>query len=67
MDNVIIAGDDDQVVYAWQGADPELLLNEKIGSDRILDNSYRLPSNVLEVVGQVIGHVEVRQDKNLKS
>ena len=66
MDNVIIAGDDDQVVYAWQVADPELLLNEKIGSDRILDNSYRLPSNVLEVVGQVIGHVEVRQNKNLK-
>ena len=66
MDNVIIAGDDDQVVYAWQGADPGLLLNEKIGSDRILDNSYRLPSNVLEIVGQVIGHVEVRQNKNLK-
>ncbi len=66
MDNVIIAGDDDQVVYAWQGADPKLLLNEKIGSDRILNNSYRLPSNVLGVVSRVIGHVEIRQEKNLK-
>ena len=66
MDNVIIAGDDDQVVYAWQGADPNLLLNEKIGSDRILDKSYRVPSKVLEIVNQVIGHVEIRQDKNLR-
>ncbi len=65
MKNVIIAGDDDQVVYAWQGADPMLLLGET-GTDIILDNSYRLPSEILSVVQQVIDHVEIRQDKNLK-
>ncbi len=64
MDRVIIAGDDDQVVYAWQGADPKLLLDEG-GDDVILDTSYRLPSNVLQVVQRVIHHISERQEKNL--
>lgn len=64
MERVLIAGDDDQVVYAWQGADPALLLNEG-GNDVILDNSYRLPSRILRVVQQEIGHIEERQEKNL--
>ncbi|MFC7196545.1 UvrD-helicase domain-containing protein [Halosimplex aquaticum] len=43
METVLIAGDDDQVVYAWQGADPDLLLEEQVTDDNILPNSYRLP------------------------
>lgn len=65
MEKVLIAGDDDQVVYAWQGADPSLLLDEG-GNDVILDTSYRLPSKILKVVQQEIGHLEKRQEKNLK-
>jgi DNA helicase-2/ATP-dependent DNA helicase PcrA len=65
MDTVFIAGDDDQVVYAWQGADPKLLLEEG-GEDVILDTSHRLPSNVLEVVQQEVQHITERQEKNLR-
>ncbi|WP_158058097.1 UvrD-helicase domain-containing protein [Halorussus halophilus] len=65
MEKVLIAGDDDQVVYAWQGADPSLLLDEG-GNDVILDTSYRLPSKILKVVQQEIGHLEKRQEKNLQ-
>ncbi|WP_435151435.1 UvrD-helicase domain-containing protein [Haladaptatus sp. DFWS20] len=65
MENVLIAGDDDQVVYAWQGADPKLLLQEG-GEDVILDTSYRLPSRVLKIVQQEVDHIEERQEKNLK-
>ncbi|MFB6086132.1 MAG: UvrD-helicase domain-containing protein [Halodesulfurarchaeum sp.] len=65
MDTVFIAGDDDQVVYAWQGADPKLLLEEG-GEDVILDTSHRLPSNVLEVVQQEVTHITERQEKNLR-
>ena len=65
MDTVIIAGDDDQVVYAWQGADPALLLSEG-GEDVILDTSHRLPSRILRVTQQAIRHIEERQEKNLK-
>ncbi|WP_254543213.1 UvrD-helicase domain-containing protein [Halomarina pelagica] len=63
MKRVLIAGDDDQVVYAWQGADPHLLLNE-VGEDVILDTSYRLPSRILNVVNHEIAHVTERQEKD---
>ncbi|MFP8889490.1 UvrD-helicase domain-containing protein [Natrialbaceae archaeon A-CW2] len=65
VDRVLIAGDDDQVVYSWQGADPALLLDERVDDDIILPNSYRLPSNVLNAVNQEIRHIDVRQDKDL--
>ncbi|WP_440770753.1 UvrD-helicase domain-containing protein [Natronorubrum sp. DTA28] len=66
MRQVLIAGDDDQVVYSWQGADPALLLDEEVDDDVILPNSYRLPSNVLNAVNKEIRHIDKRQDKDLK-
>jgi DNA helicase-2/ATP-dependent DNA helicase PcrA len=66
VDTVLIAGDDDQVVYAWQGADPNLLLDEEVDDDVVLPNSYRLPSKILNVVNTQIDHIEKRQDKDLK-
>ncbi|GAB3041154.1 ATP-dependent helicase [Natronobiforma cellulositropha] len=65
VEQVLIAGDDDQVVYSWQGADPALLLDEEVDDDIILPNSYRLPSNVLNAVNKEIRHIEKRQDKDL--
>jgi len=65
-ESVLIAGDDDQVVYAWQGADPALLLDADPDDDVVLPNSYRLPSNVLNVVNREIRHIDERQEKDLK-
>ncbi|MFC7021231.1 MULTISPECIES: UvrD-helicase domain-containing protein [Haloarcula] len=65
MRRVLIAGDDDQVVYAWQGADPDLLLEEVVTQDEILPNSYRLPSRILNVVNREVRHIEKRQEKDL--
>jgi len=65
MKKVLIAGDDDQVVYAWQGADPDLLLEEDVTDDNILPNSYRLPSRILNVVNEEVSHIEKRQEKDL--
>ena len=66
VDQVLIAGDDDQVVYSWQGADPNLLLDEDVDEDVVLPNSYRLPSTVLNAVNQEISHIDKRQEKDLK-
>jgi len=66
MERVLIAGDDDQVVYAWQGADPDLLLDEDVDTDEILPNSYRLPSRILNVVNREVSHIAKRQEKDLK-
>jgi len=65
MERVLIAGDDDQVVYAWQGADPDLLLEEDVTQDEILPNSYRLPSRILNVVNREVRHIDKRQEKDL--
>jgi DNA helicase-2/ATP-dependent DNA helicase PcrA len=65
MERVLIAGDDDQVVYAWQGADPNILLDATVHEDVVLPNSYRLPSNILNVVNREIRHIEKRQEKDL--
>ncbi|QSG15930.1 UvrD-helicase domain-containing protein [Halapricum desulfuricans] len=65
MEKVLIAGDDDQVVYAWQGADPDLLLDEDVTDDEILPNSYRLPSRILNVVNRQVSHIDKRQEKDL--
>ena len=66
MKRVLIAGDDDQVVYAWQGADPDLLLEEAVDDDVVLPNSYRLPSRILNVVNKEVSHIEKRQEKDLE-
>ncbi|MEF8774504.1 MAG: 3'-5' exonuclease, partial [Halobacteriales archaeon] len=66
MKRVLIAGDDAQVVYAWQGADPDLLLDEEVTEDVVLPNSYRLPSRILNVVNKQVSHIEKRQEKDLE-
>ncbi len=66
MKRVLIAGDDDQVVYAWQGADPDLLLEEPVDEDVVLPNSYRLPSRILNVVNAEVRHIDKRQEKDLE-
>ncbi len=66
VEKALIAGDDDQVVYAWQGADPDLLLDTPVDEDVILPNSYRLPSDILNVVNAEIRHIDKRQEKDLK-
>jgi len=65
MKGELIAGDDDQVVYAWQGADPNILLDAEVHEDVVLPNSYRLPSRILNVVNRAIRHIDVRQEKDL--
>ncbi|MFA9516642.1 UvrD-helicase domain-containing protein [Halopenitus sp. H-Gu1] len=66
MEKALIAGDDDQVVYAWQGADPDLLLDTDVDEDVVLPNSYRLPSRILNVVNAEIRHIDKRQEKDLR-
>ncbi|WP_280535442.1 ATP-dependent helicase [Halopenitus sp. POP-27] len=66
VQKALIAGDDDQVVYAWQGADPDLLLDTDVDEDVVLPNSYRLPSRILNVVNAEIRHIDKRQEKDLR-
>ncbi|MCH8177631.1 MAG: UvrD-helicase domain-containing protein [Proteobacteria bacterium] len=46
--DVYIAGDDDQAIYKWSGADVQYFLNLPVQNKKILDISYRLPKAIFE-------------------
>jgi len=61
--DVYFAGDDDQAIYAWAGADIEHFLT--LDADReILPTSYRLKSEVFTACQKVIAHCNDRYEKD---
>ena len=59
---VYIAGDDDQCIFRWSGADVEQFL-QLAGEREVLGTSYRLPRSVHQLACSVIGRVKHRFDK----
>jgi DNA helicase-2/ATP-dependent DNA helicase PcrA len=61
-DTVTIAGDDDQSIYKWSGADTKTFLS--LGGDKtILSQSYRLPKAVHAFANSIVKKIEHRFDK----
>ena len=59
---VIIAGDDDQAIYAWAGADVEHLVNLK-ADVKVLDQSWRVPKAVQSVANDLVEMISHRHPK----
>ena len=59
----IIAGDDDQAIFRWAGADVEYFIGLE-GKTTVLDKSYRVPKKIQEVAARVIDRVTVRRHKD---
>jgi len=59
---VIVAGDDDQAIYRWAGADVEHLINME-GDARVLQQSWRVPKAIQRVADGVISRVRHRRPK----
>ena len=57
-----LAGDDDQAVYNWAGADVGEFLGFK-GEPVVLRQSYRVPLVVHELANKVVNRIRVRQKK----
>jgi DNA helicase-2/ATP-dependent DNA helicase PcrA len=57
-----VAGDDDQAVYTWAGADVESFLTLR-GNVRVLDQSYRVPSTIHALADRVVHRIRNRQEK----
>lgn len=57
-----LAGDDDQAVYTWAGADVKSFL-EFQGDVTVLQQSYRVPAKVHALAGQVVNRIRNRQPK----
>ena len=61
-----IAGDDDQALYNWAGADVDSFLNCE-GAVKVLDQSYRVPARVHALANQVVHRIKKRQPKEWRS
>lgn len=59
---VYIAGDDDQAIYEWAGADPATFLAQP-GLVEVLPQSFRCPQKVSDLAHGIIQKVHVRQPK----
>lgn len=62
---VYIAGDDDQAVFTWAGADVDAFLNFE-GNVTVLEQSWRVPSKVHEVAEEIVHRIKNRQAKEWK-
>ncbi len=61
---VYLAGDDDQAIYEWAGASPEVFLAQEVDRSEVLPQSHRCPRKVTDLARAVIERVRVRQPKD---
>jgi len=59
---VLVAGDDDQAIYRWAGADADHLIHMD-GRSRVLGHSWRVPAAIQAVASRVLSVVHNRREK----
>ena len=65
-DRMFIAGDDDQGIYRWAGADINHFISLEGGSE-VLSQSHRIPRSVFNVADSVSKRIRKRQKKVCKA
>ena len=54
--HIILAGDDDQAIYGWSGADVARFQNEP-AKNRFLEKSYRIPSKIQDIANCILNRI----------
>lgn len=62
VSTLIVAGDDDQSLFDWAGAAPDIILDWQHERE-VLSKSYRLPRKIWELAGEVAGRISRRWAK----
>lgn len=69
--NLFIVGDDDQSIYSFRGARPDIMLNYpkdyKGAKQIVLDINYRSNKEIVEKAGRLIKHNERRFEKKISA
>lgn len=65
MDYILLAGDDDQMLYDFTGATPDVMLDPPIPDKlrKVLERSYRVPRAIHRVSEQWIKQLTIREPK----
>jgi superfamily I DNA/RNA helicase len=62
-DDIYLAGDDDQAIYAWAGADVDRFIDEPADDEQVLEQSRRIPKAVQELSEIVLNRIEGKRKK----
>ena len=54
---VILAGDDDQAIYGWAGADVKRFQEEPSKKDIILPQSFRVPERIQQIANKILDRI----------
>lgn len=65
-DNIIVAGDDDQAIFRWAGADVNYFMDLP-GTYKVLAQSYRVPRRVQAVADKIVQRLSRRRTKRWRS
>lgn len=69
--NLFIVGDDDQSIYGFRGARPDIMkqfVNDYKDAEQVrLDINYRSSNHIVRAAGRVISHNKQRMGKNIRS
>ena len=70
-DNLFVVGDDDQSIYRFRGAKPEIMLNFKKDYPKVeeilLDVNYRSGGKIIERAGNLIANNQTRFSKKIQA
>ena len=70
QNNLFIVGDDDQAIYRFRGARPQIMLGFKDeypgAAEYILDVNYRSVDTVIMTSANLIGHNKIRYKKDIR-
>jgi len=64
---VWFAGDDDQSIFSYSGADPGILIALKTDEQIIQDKSYRLPVPIARYANEVASRIRLREYKHIQA
>lgn len=60
---IIMAGDDDQAIYNWAGADVNYILKIKSEEEVVLKQTHRMPKNIYKLSRIILSKINNRKNK----